>query len=213
MDKYEETFKTWNKIAQAYQDSFLDLDLYNDTYEIFLKYLLPNEAEVLDPGCGPGNIERFLLNKRPDLRITGIDISPNMIALARKNNPAANYQLLDIRDLTKLNKKFFAIISGFALPYLSREDCIKLFKNCNGLLLEKGIFYFSFLRGDYRNSGYYTGRTGDRVFLYYHDVPFFEKILKKEGFELLHVFHKEYKPEQRPPEIHSIIIARKSPNR
>lgn len=32
MDRYTETFETWNKVASLYQDRFMDLDLCNDTY-------------------------------------------------------------------------------------------------------------------------------------------------------------------------------------
>lgn len=39
MDKYQETFNTWNKIAEAYQDRFMNLDLYNETYDAFLDLL------------------------------------------------------------------------------------------------------------------------------------------------------------------------------
>ena len=33
-NRYTETFETWNKVAALYQDKFMDLDLYNDTYEL-----------------------------------------------------------------------------------------------------------------------------------------------------------------------------------
>jgi hypothetical protein len=36
MDKYSITFDTWNKVAQIYQEKFMDLDIYNDTYDAFL---------------------------------------------------------------------------------------------------------------------------------------------------------------------------------
>jgi hypothetical protein len=31
MDRYKETFETWNKVASLYQDKFMELDLYNDS--------------------------------------------------------------------------------------------------------------------------------------------------------------------------------------
>lgn len=33
MDTYQETLKTWHKPASLYQDRFMDLDLYNETYD------------------------------------------------------------------------------------------------------------------------------------------------------------------------------------
>ena len=55
MDKYKETFKTWNKVASLYEDKFMDLDLYNNTYDYFCE-LVKDNAKILEIGCGPGNI-------------------------------------------------------------------------------------------------------------------------------------------------------------
>ena len=33
-DKYTETFETWDKVAKLYQDLFMDLNLYDDTYDL-----------------------------------------------------------------------------------------------------------------------------------------------------------------------------------
>lgn len=39
-----------------------------------LSAVLPGEADILDVGCGDGTIDRLLMNQRPELRITGIDV-------------------------------------------------------------------------------------------------------------------------------------------
>lgn len=30
---YKETFEIWNKVASLYQEKFMNLDLYNDSYD------------------------------------------------------------------------------------------------------------------------------------------------------------------------------------
>ncbi|MEM4389589.1 MAG: class I SAM-dependent methyltransferase [Candidatus Micrarchaeia archaeon] len=42
-------------------------------------------ARVLDVGMGPGQLPIALARKRPDLKIVGMDISPDMVAIAREN--------------------------------------------------------------------------------------------------------------------------------
>ena len=59
----------------------MDLNLYNDTYDRFCEEVNIDKATILDIGCGSGNITKYILNKRPDFRIKGIDTSPNMIEL------------------------------------------------------------------------------------------------------------------------------------
>ena len=53
MDRYQETFNTWNKVAKLYQDKFMDLDLYDDTYDTFCEAVNIENATILEIGCGP----------------------------------------------------------------------------------------------------------------------------------------------------------------
>jgi trans-aconitate methyltransferase len=84
MDKYQETFETWNKLASLYEERFMELDLYNVSYDFICDSIEKVNAKVLEIGCGPGNITRYLLAKRPDFDIFGIDIAPNMIKKKKK---------------------------------------------------------------------------------------------------------------------------------
>ena len=209
MDTYKETFDTWNKVAKLYQDKFMNLDLYDDTYDTFCEEINIENAAILEIGCGPGNITKYLLNKRPDFRIEGIDISPNMIELAKTNNPTANFKVLDCRELDKLQNKFNGIICGFCFPYLSEFDSSKLVKDCTNLLTGNGILYISFVEGDYLKSGFQIASTGDRTYFYYHTLDRLTKELKNSSFETIKLVHKNYKNNLATEEIHTVIIARK----
>ncbi len=69
-----------------YQEKFMNLSLYNETYDLFCNLLSMTKPKVLEIGCGPGNISKYILTKNSNFQIHGIDISPNMINLARINN-------------------------------------------------------------------------------------------------------------------------------
>lgn len=209
MDKYKITFETWNKIADLYQEKFMNLDIYNESYDFFCEQLKANNAAVLEIGCGPGNITKYLLTKNPKLQIHAIDIALNMIQLAQKNNPSANFQVLDARAIHQINQKFDAIICGFCLPYLSKEDVIKLIKDSAHLLNKKGLFYFSFIEGEYQKSGFEQGSTGDKAYVYYHQNEFLIKQLKEHEFELLKTINIEYPQKNNTIQSHIILIASK----
>ncbi len=168
MDRYLETFETWNKVASLYQDKFMDLDLYNETYNFICNSISKDKAKLLEVGCGPGNITKYLLSKRPDFNIFGIDIAPNMIELAKKNNPTASFELMDCRLISKLKGKYDGIICGFCVPYLSLTDIAKLIKDCYNLLNEKGLIYISFVEGEPSKSGFQVSSSGDRIYFYFH---------------------------------------------
>ncbi|MCM4166153.1 Trans-aconitate 2-methyltransferase [Arenibacter antarcticus] len=209
MDKYEETFQTWNKIASIYQDKFMHLDLYNDTYEIFSNLIIKGHPRILEIGCGPGNITKYLLNKRSDFRITAIDIAPNMIELAKKNNPTADFKILDCRAIDQLEIKCDAIIAGFCIPYLSRADCSKLINDSSKLMGDSGVIYLSFVEGNYRNSNFQSGSSGDRLFFYYHDLSRIKNDLESNDFKMEETISINYEKPDKSEEIHTVLIAKK----
>jgi len=208
-ERYKETQKTWNKIAQLYEDKFMELNLYDDTYKSFCNLLLKPDADVLEIGCGPGNITRQILAIRPKLNILATDVSKKMIALAKRNNPAIATQILDCRNLKALNAKFDGIICGFTIPYLSKLDCSKLISDCSNLLTETGILYLSFVSGDYKNSGFIAGSTGDRTYFYYHELERVKQELVLNQMTIVDLVELEYKKAGGISETHVVINAKK----
>ncbi|MFY7670682.1 class I SAM-dependent DNA methyltransferase [Tenacibaculum sp. MEBiC06402] len=208
--KYTETIKTWNKVAKLYEDKFMDLELYNDSYQKFCELLINEKPSVLEIGCGPGNITKQLLNLKPQLSILATDVSENMVALAKKNNPTTRTQLLDIPSLSDLNESFDDIICGFTIPYLSKDDLEKLWNEFYFKLNKKGIIYLSFVDGDYTNSGFQTSSSGDRVYFHYYKPKFISQLLVNHNFVLLKELSIQYKKSDGAIEIHSILIAQKA---
>ncbi len=51
--------------------------------------VLPSNAAVLDVGTGPGRLLVEVAGRRPDLRLVGVDPSPDMVARARRRARAA----------------------------------------------------------------------------------------------------------------------------
>lgn len=196
-------------MAKLYQDKFMDMNLYDDSYDSFCEKTGSENAEILDIGCGPGNITKYLLNKMPGFRITGVDVSPNMIALAKVNNPTAAFTVMDCREIDQLPTKFDGIVCGFCLPYLSRPDCAKLVKDCACLLNDHGIVYLSFVEGEYSHSGFLAASTGDRTFFHFHSLDSLTKELTRNQFDIIEVFNKSYKRNDATEEVQTIIIAKK----
>ena len=209
MDRHKTTMQTWDKVASDYETKFMNMDLYNDTYDFFCQSVEKQNPNVLEIGCGPGNITKYLLTKRPDFKIEAIDFAPNMIELAKTNNPKANFKILDCREVDTLSSKFDAIICGFCIPYLSKRECSKLIKDCASLLNVNGILYFSAIEGDYQKSGYEKSSTGDQAYVYYYEEDYFLKTLKDINFQLLEFNRKKYPQTPASFSTHIIFVTKK----
>lgn len=208
MNHDQQNFDTWNKIAKIYEDKFMRLDLYNETYDFVCNAIDKENAKILEVGCGPGNITKYLLNKRPDLHIHGIDLAPNMIELAEKNNPSASFAVMDAREIGTLATKFDAIIAGFCIPYFSPTECEQFIVDAKHLLNKKGLIYISFVEGTASQSGLKTSKSGDSVYFNYHELETLKSLLKEIGTTIINVFTVDFKRSANESEIHTVLIAR-----
>ena len=208
MDRYQETFETWNKVAPLYEEKFMKLDLYNDTYDQFCELLPMKNPVILEIGCGPGNITQYLLNKRPDFKILATDIAPNMIALAKINCPTAQFEIMDSRNISSIKNKYDGLVCGFCLPYLSDSDVEKLISDSQVLLNKDAILYFSFVAGEKEQSGYQSSRNGDRTYFYYHNIDTISDHLKRNSFAIIDIIQKKYIKTDHTEEWHTILLAK-----
>ncbi|WP_299677936.1 class I SAM-dependent methyltransferase [uncultured Dokdonia sp.] len=209
MDKDQETYETWNRVAKQYEEVFMDLDIYNESYDQFCEFIGRKDASILEIGCGPGNITRYLSKQQPSYKILVTDIAPNMIALAQKNVPSATFQLLDIRQLDTLEGYFHGIIIGFTLPYISKEETKKIFQDTYLKLHTNGTLYVSFVAGDDKDSGFITGSSGDRAYFYYHNIDDIKKVVSSQKFKIKRHLEASYKKKNDTTEIHTILILQK----
>jgi len=87
-----------------------------------IKNTSPIEARtLLDLGCGGGN-DDFAMKKH--FKITGMDVSPEMLKLAKKLNPEAEYVKGDMR-FARLKKSFDAVTIFDSINYMVTRDDLK----------------------------------------------------------------------------------------
>src|SRR5690242_15007928 len=54
-------------------------------------------ADVVDLGCGPGNLTVLLRDRWPDAAIVGLDSSPEMVEKARALDTGVTWEVADLR--------------------------------------------------------------------------------------------------------------------
>ena len=187
MKKVHQAKHIFDTYAQAYQEKYMDTSLYHHSFDVFCDAIEKQRASILEVGCGPGNITRYLLDKRPNFNVTACDVSNKMLALGKLNNPSATFKELDCREITSLQTKFDGIIAGFCLPYISKEEAIQFIVDAAQSLYANGVLYLSTMEGDYTTSGY-VGSSSDgneKLYTYYHEAAYLLKALRENGFKIV----------------------------
>jgi len=128
--------KGYNRIAEDYY-SHRNLSKFNNELEEFVS-LLPENAHILDVGCGAGiPTAKFLIEK--GIKVTGIDLSDTMLNLAGKNVPSAEFIKMDMNELNFNEKTFDGIVSVYALFHVPKENHFEIFKKFFEVLKPGGI--------------------------------------------------------------------------
>ncbi|MCF6131827.1 class I SAM-dependent methyltransferase [Flavobacterium wongokense] len=192
MDQTKIAVNVFNKLAHAYQERFMDVSLYHDSFDTFCQSIKKENPSILELACGPGNITKYLLEKRPDFKILATDLAPNMIELGKINNPTADFQLLDFRDIENLDTTFDAVMCGFGLPYLSKKEAIQFIEDSKHILNPNGVLYLSTMEDDNSKSGFKTGSTGDAMYQNFHQADYLTETLENNGFKIIDIQRKKY---------------------
>lgn len=130
-----------------------------------------------------------------------------MVALARNNNPTASFNVMDCRDISGLHKKYDGIMCGFCLPYLTKEEAIKLIHNGCDLLHSGGAIYLSTMEDDYNKSGFKKSSSGDEMFMHYHEAGYLSNALIENGCTITYQQHQDYPGENGNAAVDLLIIA------
>ncbi|MEI7585331.1 hypothetical protein [Runella sp.] len=113
------------------------------------------------------------------------------------------------RNIGQLTKQFDAIMCGFGLPYLSKEETENLISGSFALLKPEGVLYVSTMEDDYNKSGIKTSSSGSQLFMHYHQADTLTQALQKQGFNIIDLQRKEYPATDGTKTTDLLIIARK----
>lgn len=160
----DEIKRDWNSMARAYEEFNTAADSYSYKIEWpCIRKLLPElkGKTVVDLGCGTG-IFTFLLEQGGPSRIMGIDLSEEMLQIAkdkaREKGSRAEFVLYDGAKCSDvISKPVDLIFSSTTSHYI--EDLAQLFNNVSKSLKEGGECIFSVIHPVY--SAMYPVEHGD----------------------------------------------------
>ncbi|HEV2036403.1 MAG TPA: class I SAM-dependent methyltransferase [Candidatus Dormibacteraeota bacterium] len=108
---------------------------------LLLDALRSIHGEVLDVGCGAGNIAQAIAESRPDLRVHGVDISTRALEVARHVAPELDFQMAPAESLPFENGSMSAVVMLDVMEHL--EDPAAALREIRRVLRPGGVFHIA----------------------------------------------------------------------
>lgn len=133
----------YNNLAKIY-DGLVGDEVAFNKYVDFIKNNCNNFNDILELGCGSGEIALKLINEFPNAKIDATDLSDQMLDQARlkdKNN-SINFYNMDMRniDVNKLYDLVFCVCDS--INYIEIKDLEEMFLSVYQILKRDGVFIF-----------------------------------------------------------------------
>jgi ubiquinone/menaquinone biosynthesis C-methylase UbiE len=128
----------YNRLATVYDQRWKHY--VTNTLEFLKVWVHPSSTEkVLDIACGTGEFERIVLAENSNQQIVGVDISEQMLAIAKQKNrtfPNVSFQIANADSLPFTAHNFDIVISANAFHYF--DDPVAALKEMKRVLKPGG---------------------------------------------------------------------------
>jgi len=189
-DKYQLVKQDYGSIATWYDKTYDASKEMKRELDDFLSDFKPGQ-KILDAGCGPGK-ESIYLSQR--CSVTALDLSPEMLAIVKKNDPSIETLLGDINQLKFENQSFDGIWSCRTIIHIPIEDLKHVFSEFHRVLKKNGVFGLISLNtthGEDHEEQFLPEEDGAdpaKKLTYYRNLyseGFLTKVLEKASFKII----------------------------
>lgn len=197
--------KPYSVIAQTYTERHFEEDIFKDRVKRLLK-LVGNNGVLLDAGCGPGGESKLMVDH--GFKVVGIDITPEMIEIAKKKVPEANFKRMDMRTLDFGAEAFDGIWSARALIHIPKAEQVQTLVEWKRVLKPGGVLALCVLagKGEGIEPEYYDPSGERSCFFSYFSKEDLRKLVESVGLSVIEEDEALREEEEEP---HLFIFARK----
>jgi ubiquinone/menaquinone biosynthesis C-methylase UbiE len=196
----------FDAIGERYDDAFPHKSAQIIATQWVIDRLSPG-SRVLDVGCGTG-VPTAGMMVESGLEVVGIDVSAEMLRIARHNVPAARFVAMDVLELDSSFGDFDATVAFFSLLMLRRADIPAVLGRIRAVLRPGGYFAVGMVEADL---DYVPIRfLGEEVWVTGYPRYELEALLAAEDLDIVEVDVEEFEPATPdvPPERQVFVYCR-----
>ncbi|MEV1314979.1 class I SAM-dependent methyltransferase [Micromonospora arborensis] len=104
------------------------------------------DARVLDAGCGPGRMSRYLAER--GCQVQGLDLSPGMIAMARRDQPDLMFTVGSLTALPYSDDQFAGVLLWYSTIHTPPAGQARIFAEAARVLRPTGHLLIGFQAGE-----------------------------------------------------------------
>lgn len=153
-DHLDDIRTSYDTVATSYAELVRDGAVGEpESFDVLAK--LAGDRPVLDVGCGPGRTTGLLAAR--GLQVIGIDLSPGMIEVARRDHPALDFRVGTMTGLDLPDGQFGGVVSWWSIIHLPRDVVPQAFAEFHRVLAPGGVLLIGFHVGEestHKTSGY-----------------------------------------------------------
>lgn len=123
---------------------------------------------VADVGCGPGHVTGYL--HEAGLHVRGIDLSPEMVAIARRDHPEVRFDVGTMTDLELADDSLAGLVAFWSVIHVPDHAVPGVFEEFRRVLRPGGLLLVGFHVGD-TTQHTSTGCTGRAIDVDSHRRP------------------------------------------
>ena len=163
---------------------------------------------VADMGCGPGHVAAHLHDL--GVSVVGIDLSPEMVAIARRRFPAIAFEQSSMLALDAPDAAWGGIIAFYSIIHLPPESRRQAFAEFARVLQPGGLLFLAFHMGDdQRHLDEWWGQPVS-LDVWFLQPDAIESQLRDVGFSIeISLVRQPYAPEIEHQSQRAYIFARK----
>ena len=204
------TQTSYDQVAAEYAEKFKD-EMDDKPFDRDCLDRLAREVGSLGPicdlGCGPGQIARYL--HRQGAQTLGVDLSPGMIAEARRLNPDIHFHEGDMLSLPEADNAWGGIAAFYCIIHVPREQVVDALREMKRVLKSGGMLLLAFHIGEeVKHVEEWWEKPVNLDFAFYQPAEM-EAWLKEAGLELEETLVREPNPDVEVATRRAYLFARK----